>query len=131
MSEHPNVTRMRQYLEVYARGDVDGVREFFSDDMVWHVAGHHPLSGDYRGKDELAAYFARTRELTGGTLTVEPSSVMASDDHVALFVRVKGERNGKTLDVEMAEAFTVGPDGRWTEFWAMPDDQDQVDEFWS
>lgn len=42
-----------------------------------------------------------------------------------------GERNGRTLDIEMAEMMDVGADGRWSSFWSMPDDQASVDAFWS
>ena len=131
MPEHPNVARTREYLDTFAAGDLEGLRPFFSDDVVWHVAGNHALSGDYFGKDELIAYFHEARDLSGGTLTLQPSSIMANDEHIVVMLRVSGERNGKTLDIEMAEAFTVRPDGTWSEFWAMPDDQDSVDEFWS
>ena len=131
MPEHPNVTRTREYLDTFASGDLEGLRPFFADDVVWHVAGTHSLSGDYFGKDELIAYFHEARDLSGGSLTLEPSSIMANDEHVVVMLRVTGERNGKVLDIEMAEAFTVRPDGTWSEFWAMPDDQDSVDEFWS
>jgi uncharacterized protein len=129
--EHPNVTRTREYLDTYAKGDLEALREYFSDDVVWHVAGNHALSGDYFGKDELIAYFREARELAGGSLTLEPSSIMANDEHVVVMLRVTGERNGKSLDIEMAEAMTIRPDGTWSEFWAMPDDQASVDEFWS
>jgi hypothetical protein len=44
---------------------------------------------------------------------------------------VRGRRGDRSLDIEMAEVVEVGPDGRWTEFYAMPDDQSAVDEFWS
>ena len=64
-------------------------------------------------------------------MTLEPTSIMANDDHVVIMLKVAGERNGKKLDIEMAEAFSVRPDGTWSEFWAMPDDQQRVDEFWS
>ena len=131
MPEHPNVTRTRDYLDTFAQGDLEALRPYFSDDVVWHVAGSHALSGDYFGKDELIAYFHQARELSGGTLTLKPSSIMANDEHVVVMLRVSGQRNGKTLDIEMAEAFTVRPDGTWSEFWAMPDDQTSVDEFWS
>ena len=62
---------------------------------------------------------------------LEPSGILANDEHVALFLRVTGERNGKRLDIEMAEAMDVGADGLWTAFFAMADDQQAVDEFWS
>ena len=129
--DHPNVLRAREYFDTFAKGDLDAVREFFSDDVVWYVPGYHALSGRYRGKDELMAYFERARELSGGTLTLEPGAIMANDRHIGLFLRVRGERNGRTLDVEMAEAFTVRPDGTWSEFWSMADDQAAVDEFWT
>jgi hypothetical protein len=131
MSEHPQVARRRAYLEAFAQGDLSTVRDYFSDDVVWHVAGKHPLSGDYRGKDALIAYFERVREMTGGSLTFEATGILGNDDHVATFLRVRGQRDDRTLDVEMADMLRVGPDGRWTEFWSMPDDQDAVDAFWS
>ncbi len=131
MAEHPNVTRTREYLDIFARGDLEGLRPFFSDDIVWHVAGKHALSGDYAGKDQLIGYFEAARERSGGTITLQPTSIMANDEHIVVMLKVAGERNGRTLDVEMAEAFTVRPDGTWSEFWAMPDDQQRVDEFWS
>lgn len=56
------MTRTREFLPTFARDDLDGLGEFFSDDVVWHVAGRHPLAGDHRGKPELLAYFARARD---------------------------------------------------------------------
>jgi len=131
MAEHPQVTRTREFLATFARDDFEALGAFFSDDVVWHVAGKHPLAGDYHGRDALLAYFARARDESGGTLALEPSGILANDEHVALFLRVTGERNGKRLDIEMAEAMDVGADGRWTAFFAMADDQHAVDEFWS
>ncbi len=78
MTEHRNAIRTRQYLETFARGDLEALRDFFADDIVWHVAGSHPLSGDYHGKDELISYFQKARESTGGSLNVAP---------IAMFVR--------------------------------------------
>lgn len=42
----------------YAARYMVSLRDFFTDDVVWHVAGKHPLSGDYRGKDSLVGYSA-------------------------------------------------------------------------
>jgi hypothetical protein len=35
------------------------------------------------------------------------------------------------MDVLLAEALTLDPIGRWTEYWALANDQDAVDAFWS
>jgi hypothetical protein len=48
-----------------------------------------------------------------------------------MFLRVTGERGGKRVDIEMAQAFTVDVSGKLAEFWSMADDQDALDEFWS
>ena len=130
-SEHPGVARAREYLATYAARDMASLRNFFTDDVVWHVAGKHPLSGDYRGKDSLVDYFTRVDEVTSGTIAMEVESILASDRHIAMFMHVHGTRNGKVLDERMAEMFDVEPDGRWSEFWAMADDQKAVDAFWS
>lgn len=128
--EHAGTTRARDYLATYAAGDTAALRDFFADDVVWHVGGKHALSGDYRGREALFDYFDKVRELTGGTLTVEEEHVLASDQHTAMFTRVRGAREGRQLDVSMAQTFRTGPDGRWTEYFAMADDQAAVDAFW-
>lgn len=123
--------RVNRYLEAYRRGDRDALADYFDEGIVWHVAGSHPLSGDYSGRAQVLDYLARAQDLAGGTLALEPVEVLASDDHIALFVHVTGARRGRSLDVELVEVFKVGPDGRWSEFWSMADDQAQVDEFWA
>jgi uncharacterized protein len=129
--EHPGVLNARGSIDAFNRGDMEALRDFYADDVLWHVAGKHGLSGDYRGRDELIAYFKRVLDLTGGSLKLESEAILASDQHTAIFMRVTGTRNGRSLDVTLAEAFTVGPDGRWTEFWSLATDQDAVDDFWS
>ena len=123
--------RLDRYFEAYARRDRDAMAEHFDEAIVWHVAGAHALSGDYQGRVTVLDYLARSQELAGGSLKLTPIDTMASDDHIALFVRVTGEREGRSLDVELVEVFKVGPDGRWSEFWSMADDQQQVDAFWA
>ena len=131
MNEHPGVERARSYVDLFHSGNLDALRDFYGEDVLWHVAGRHSLSGDYRGRDALFDYFRKASELTGNSLRLHPLSILASDRHTAMFTRVTGERDGKTLDVVLAQVLRVGPDGRWTEYWAVADDQDAVDAFWS
>ncbi|MGH9225953.1 MAG: nuclear transport factor 2 family protein [Acidimicrobiales bacterium] len=123
--------RVDRYLEAYARRDRAAMAEHFDDSIVWHVAGAHALSGDYRGREDVLDYLARAQYLAEGSLNLAPIEVLSSDDHLVMFVRVRGGRDGHYLDVELVEVFRIGPGGRWSEFWSMADDQAQVDAFWS
>lgn len=131
MEEHPNVQRIRDALDAYNAGDLERMRVFIAQDILWHVGGHHPLSGDYRGLDAVLDYYAKVREETGGTLTLEPIDILANDDHGGIFMRVRGERGGRAIDVELAEALTFDEQGRWAEYWALADEQQSVDAFWT
>ena len=131
MDQQAAVDRVRESLDLVQQGDFERLRDFYTDDVVWHVGGNHPLSGDYRGKDELMGYFERVRSMTDATLTIEPQSILASDRHVAMFTNVKAQRDGKSMDVVLAQVFKIAPDGRWSEYWALADDQPTVDRFWS
>ena len=132
MEQHDNVGRMRDALEMFNRGDLDAYREFFDDDVVWFVRGTHDMAGAYRGIDALFDYFARARQVTGGSLRVEPIEIVADDRHAGVVARVRGSRDdGRTLDIEMTEAFTFTEDGRVKEFWALAAEQPVVDAFWA
>ena len=85
--EHGGRGRARTFLDAFARGDEQAMGDFFTDDVAWHVAGTHPLSGDRRGKEELLGYFAELLAVTGGTYALEAESVLATDHHTALFTR--------------------------------------------
>ena len=131
MDRQAAVARARESLDLLATGDFEALRNFYTDDVVWHVAGNHPLSGDYHGKDDLIRYFERVRSLTDGGLTIEPESILASDQHVAMFTRVRAQRVGRSMDVVLAQVLRLAADGRWSEYWALADDQAAVDQFWS
>ena len=127
---HPNVDRLQGFLDAYAKNDTDAVRETFAEDAVWHVGGTHRFSGDYRGRDAILDYFDRVAAETGRTMHLEPLELMANDERGAVFLRVTAEREGKGLDVTMAEAFQFDGEGRIREFWAHATDQDAINAFW-
>ena len=127
---HPNVDLLRGFLDAYGANDRDAVGRSLAEEDFWHVGGTHPFSGNYRGRDAILGYFDRVGSETGGTLRLEPIELMASDERGAVFLRVTGEREGKRLDVTMAEAFEFDAEGRIREFWAHATDQDAIDAFW-
>jgi ketosteroid isomerase-like protein len=129
--EHPNVERLREYLDAYAARDPEALSRFFADDAVWHVGGAHRLSGDYRGREAILDYFRAVGGETDQTLRLEPLELMANDRRAAAFLRVTGERAGRRLDIVMAEAIEFDESGRIREFWAHANDQAAVDRFWA
>lgn len=127
---HPNVERLRAFLDAYTADDAERIRNALAEDAVWHVGGTHRFSGDYRGRDAIIEYFQRVGSETSGTLHLEPIELIASDDRGAAFLGVTAERAGEHLDVTMAEAFQFDDEGRIREFWAHATDQAAIDRFW-
>jgi ketosteroid isomerase-like protein len=130
--EHAGLARARLFLDALGQADEQAMRDCFTDDVAFHVAGSHPLSGDFRGVDELLVYFGQLRALTDGTHALAAESVLANDHHTAFVTRTTGRRGTDgSLDVLETHVFTVRSDGLWREYWVSADDQDAEDAFWS
>src|SRR5437870_13452886 len=96
--------------------------EMLADNVVWHVPGRNLLSRDYIGKAEVAAFWLRARELSGGTVRTEVIDVLGGEAFGVAVVRVFAERGGKSLGGQF-QAFTYRikrekPAG----FWLMVED---------
>ncbi len=127
---HPNEDLLRRGYEAFGSGDMATLNELFSDDIVWHVGGRNPLSGDYEGKDAVFGFFAKTMETTGGSFRLELHDMLANDDHGIGLLVARGEREGKTLEDRGVQVLHF-KDGKATESWFHPGDAYAVDEFWS
>jgi ketosteroid isomerase-like protein len=129
MTEHPNAANTRRGYEAWNSGDLDFIREYFTEDAVLHLAGNNAMSGTYRGRD--AVMDALARDSQGWGPHAEMETILASDDHVIAFFQVTSERDGKTLDVVLAQAIKLDADGKATEAWFLPNDQRGYDQFFS
>ena len=130
MTDHPNLELLRRGYAAYSAGDMDTINEIFHDDVVWHVAGHSPLSGDYKGKEQVFGFFGKLMELTDGTSKVEAHDLLANDDHGVALVKESGTRNGRNHEGHATHVFHIR-DGKVTEFWDAQVDQYSADEFWA
>lgn len=127
---HPNEDRLREGFAAFQRGDLETVKGFFADDIIWHVPGKSPLSGDYKGVEEVLSFFAKTMEQTGGTFKIDVHDILANDEHGTALVTTMGQREGKTLNARGVQVIHL-KDGKVTESWLHPEDTYAVDEFWS
>ena len=128
MAEHPNAELWRKGQEAFSRRDMDSLRTFWADDIVYHVPGGNPFAGDHKGLDAVLALFAKLVEMN--VRIVEVHDVLASDDHVVALVRGTANRQGKQLSANQANIYHVR-DGKITEAWLLPTDQRAFDEFFS
>jgi ketosteroid isomerase-like protein len=129
--QHPNAEVVRRFTDAQQRGDAVGLMELLADDVVWHVPGKNLLSRDYVGKAEVAGFWGRARELSGGTVRIELIEVLGGDAFGVALVRVFGEREGRSLGGQF-QAFTYRIEGgKIAEFWFMVEDRYAVDAFWS
>jgi ketosteroid isomerase-like protein len=80
MIDHPNVAIVRRMYERFGAGDFATIRdELFTNDVLWHLPGHHPLSGTKRGPEEVLAFF---RVLLDTGIKVEMMTFTGTDTYV-------------------------------------------------
>jgi ketosteroid isomerase-like protein len=130
VTEHPNVELTRRGYEAFAKGDLAALSGLLADDVIWHVTGAGPLSGTYRGRDEVFGFFGRLAEETGGTFRLEVHDVLANDEHTVALCWLTASRGGKSIQIPMANVSHVR-DGKVTEFWGATTDPQASIDFWS
>lgn len=127
---HPNEESLRLGYDAFGKGDIETVLSLFTDDISWHIPGGNAVSGDYEGKEQVVGFFTKLMELTGGTFHLEVHDVLANDEHAIGLVKLTGERNGKSLNVNDAHIWHV-QDGKFSEFWAHPFQFASFEDFFS
>ncbi len=130
MAEHPNVGLVRKLNEAFTKGDTTTVTELMDEKVVWHYPGSSPLSGDYKGREAVFAFFAKIGELSGGTLQMEVHDILANDEHAVTLARYTASRQGKQFESRYVEVYHVEA-GKITEVWDFEEDQRRTDESFS
>ena len=127
---HPNEDLLRRAFDAFAKGDMDTLRELTDQDAVWHTPGRNQISGDHRGVDAILGFFAKTMELSGGTLHIELHDVLANDDHAVAIYNTHAEHEGRSFENRNVLVNHIRND-KFAETWLLSDDQYAADEFFS
>lgn len=125
-----NAALIRSGYEAFARGDIAGALAVFAEDILWHVPGRGPLSGDYRGHEQVLGFFGRFMHLSGGTFRIQLDDILAKGDRVVALCTESAQRGGHHWSSPQVHVWTV-KNGRATMFWQYQGDQQSEDEFWS
>ena len=130
-AQHANVQQARLAYEAFEKADMETVGEHLTDDVVWHVGGNNPLTGDYKGKDAVFGFFGKLMQNTGGTFKLEVHDILANDEHTVTLVRETAEKDGKKFEGRAVHVTHVDSEGRVKEFWACEENQAAGDAFFS
>jgi ketosteroid isomerase-like protein len=114
-----------------AAGDLDAAGGHLTTDVVLHVPGLQPLSGDHVGRQAVVDFVVASSTTAGRSEEVEVLEVLAGEHHVAAICRVTGRRDGHVaLDNRTVHLFRLDGDAV-AEIWFHNWDQPAVDAFWS
>ena len=129
MGAASNEALVRRIFGAFAEKNGFALRSAFADDAVWRVPGSGAMAGTFSGRDEIFGFLGRLPKETGGTYSSELIDVLASDDRAAALYRARGERNGRTLELDQVLLFRIA-DGVVREVLALPSDPAVFDAFW-
>lgn len=120
-----------------ASGDVEQIKQYWDQEMVWQVPGHNRLSGWYQGLDEFLAFMGEVGQMSDGSFIMEPiaGQVVVTGDYSADLTRNRGHRDeppDKTMDIEVVHVL------RWKDGKVVAgkgaifgDGTTEYDQFWS
>jgi uncharacterized protein len=126
---HPNAELLERAFAAFGR-DPLVVARTIADDAVWRVPGAGPMSGEYRGRDEILRFLRQTVVLTGGTYRTTLSYVVADDDRAVAVYRASGTRDTRSIDIDQA-LFCKIRDAQLLDVTAVPFDFPAFEAFWA
>jgi ketosteroid isomerase-like protein len=115
----------------YAGGPDEPLRAMLTDDVEWTVPGHNAIAGEYRGIDEVMAYFARRRDLAARSFRMHPGDLLTGDgDRVAVLTDGTATIGGVEHRWSTVGLYRLR-EGRVAACWLLALDQAAFDAIWS
>ena len=130
MGAAENSDLVGRIFDAFTRREGFALRGLFAEDAVWTVPGRGTMAGVYRGRDEIFRFLARLPKETGGTYRSELVDILVSDRRAAALYRARGERHGRTLELDQVLLFRFG-EGLVQEVLALPSDPEAFEAFWA
>lgn len=106
---------VQQWFDHIAAGDAQAAFALFADDIVYDLKGTTPVSGVYRGLDQIVnEFFVPWRKQIDGDLVVHVDELIAEGERVVALGHGSAKTiHGQRYDNDYAFVFTVR-DGRIT-----------------
>ncbi|MES1174736.1 MAG: nuclear transport factor 2 family protein [Myxococcales bacterium] len=127
---HPNVLAYKRMIAAFNANDLGAVEALVDPSLEYTLPGKSPLACSTRGVAPHLQMLKAARELSGGTLRLEPRAVAADGDYLVVWGRITAERAGKRLDSDHCVMYRFSQ-GKIVEGRTVPVDQYAFDAFWS
>lgn len=128
-AEHPNVSAYKRMIAAFNANDLSVVEALIHPDLEYTIPGNSPIACHTLGVAAHLSALRRARELSGGTLRLEPQAVAAEGDFLFVWGRISAQRPGKSLDCDHCVMYRFR-DGKVVEGRTIPVDLYRFDEFW-
>lgn len=110
MNEQQNVTLVQQSYAAFSRGDIQAIVNACSDQVEWRTPKPEgvPFGGDYRGRDQVARFFAELNQHEEIT-RFEPREYVAQGDRVVALgsYACKARATGRKAESDWVHVFTI------------------------
>jgi ketosteroid isomerase-like protein len=128
MSAQEDAELVRRGYEAFIAGDMEWLNGHLHENVVWHVPGHNLTSGDYHGRENVLAFFARSVQIALPEFEIH--DVVASDDHVVVLTPIRWRRNdnSETYEDHIGQVFHLDG-GQVLEVWTMGENLAGFDQF--
>ena len=126
---HPNEELLRRQDELVSKGDIEGMFDTVTDDVVAHVSGQSQLAGDYIGKERNKEVFQRYLAALGDDAKLETHAILADDEHGVVLQTARVTKGDRSAEIMTVNIFHFRG-GKVSELWTMDYDQHEADEFY-
>jgi ketosteroid isomerase-like protein len=118
MSDHPNVATVNDMTKAIFAQDHDALARVFTDDLVFHLRGPHPMAGEHAGLGGFLGVLGSVFEMTDGKITLDQQFCVGTDGWAAEWEHATLGRpqDDKTLESRNAFVYRFAGD-RIAEMW--------------
>jgi uncharacterized protein len=127
MVDKGDVELVRQGYDAFVAGDMEWLNDHLHQNIVWHVGGTSSFAGDYRGREDVLAFFAKSVQVAVPEFDIH--DIAAGEDHVVTLLNGTWRRpDGATFEAKAVQVFHL-TGGKALESWFLVDDQAGFDAF--
>jgi uncharacterized protein len=118
---------VRHTYAAYATGERAPLWALLAPEVTFHVAGDHPLSGDYRGAAAVQRYLDTIERLNGGPGGATLDTVFADESGDLVLLESTTRHGGRERSIGHVLRFE---DQHLVELWDNPADPEAEDRYW-